>query len=151
MKYDIAKKLAEVFFKYQIDYLFIGKSGAIIYGFPDTTQDIDIFPRKDKENCEKIINALKELGFNIDVELADAILKGKDFIQLRGEPFDMDIVFAPDGIESFEEAKKRSEKIDIFPVASLEDIIKSKKSAKRKKDLEVMDRLESFLKYRQKK
>jgi hypothetical protein len=141
-------KLAEVFSKYGVEYIFIGKGAAILYGYPGTTQDIDIFPKKSEENCRKIINALKELGFEINDELEKAILSGKDFIQIRGGPFPLDIIFAPDGIESYDEAKKRSKLIDgKFPCASIDDIIASKKAAGRKRDKEELLRLEAFREY----
>jgi hypothetical protein len=141
-------KLAEVFSKYGVEYIFIGKGAAILYGYPGTTQDIDIFPKKSEENCVKIINALKELGFEINDELEKAILSGKDFIQIRGGPFPLDIIFAPDGIESYDEAKKRSKLIDgKFPCASIDDIIASKRAAGRKRDKEELLRLEAFRQY----
>jgi hypothetical protein len=141
-------KLAEVFSKYGVEYIFIGKGAAILYGYPGTTQDIDIFPKKSEENCRKIVNALKELGFEINDELENAILSGKDFIQIRGGPFPLDIIFAPDGIESYDEAKKRSKLIDgKFPCASIDDIIASKKAAGRKRDKEELPRLEAFREY----
>lgn len=140
--------LVEVFSKYNVEYLIIGKTGAIIYGFPDTTQDIDIFPKKSKENGRRVVLALKELGFKIDGRLNQAIVQGRDFIQIRGGPFDIDLIFAPDGIESFEIAKKRACLIEEkYPVASISDIIESKKIASRKKDKEVIERLVSFAKY----
>ncbi|MDA2918187.1 hypothetical protein MYX76_01605 [Desulfobacterota bacterium AH_259_B03_O07] len=101
-----ARKAAEIFKEYGVAYLFIGKFGAILYGYPGTTQDIDISPLKEKSNCEKLVNALKDLGFHLDATLKEAILKGKDFIQIRGGPFPIDIIFDPDGIESFKNAKK---------------------------------------------
>lgn len=138
-------KLAEVFKRHKIKYLFIGKGAAILYGYPGTTQDIDIFPMKSQENCRKIILALKEFGFDIDKTLEDGIIAGKDFIQIRGGPVPLDIVFAPDGIESFEKAQRRSELIDgLLPCASIEDIIKSKKASKRQRDKEELPRLEAF-------
>ncbi len=140
--------LARVFAKHHVQYLIIGKSGAIVYGFPDTTQDIDIFPEKSRENGRRIVSALMELGFHLDEPLEKAILQGKDFIQIRGEPFDMDLVFAPDGIESFTEAMRRASLLEgKYPVASIDDIIKSKRSAARQKDKEVLERLEAFAKY----
>jgi hypothetical protein len=36
--------------------------------------------------------------------LGVAIERGKDFVQIRSGPFDLDLVFAPDGIERFDEA-----------------------------------------------
>jgi hypothetical protein len=140
-----AKRLAEIFKKYDVEYLFIGKFGAILYGYPGTTQDMDIFPSKNRQNGKKLALALKDLGFNLNEELEEAIIAGKDFIQIRGGPFPIDIVFAPDGIKSFEEAKKRSQVIDgIYFCASIDDIIESKKAAGRQRDKEELPRLELF-------
>lgn len=142
------ERLTKIFAKNEVSYLIIGKSGAIIYGFPDTTQDIDVFPEKTAENGQRLARSMRELGFAIDASLEKAILEGKDFIQIRGGPFDIDLIFAPDGLESFDEAKKRSSLVDKkYPVASLEDIIKSKKCASRRKDKEVLDRLKEFAQY----
>lgn len=150
--YKNAERLAGVFKKWDIDYMFIGKSGAILYGFPDTTQDIDLFPRKNIVNGNKIVAALKELGFNIDDTLGAAITAGKDFIQIRAGPFDLDLIFAPDGIESYERAKQNARVVNKkFPVAHLEDIIRSKKSAGRKRDKETLPRLMDFYAYLKKR
>ncbi len=143
--FDRIAKLAEVFDKHNVKYLFIGKGGAILYGYPGTTQDIDIFPKRSEENCKSLVKALRELGFSIDNALKEAISAGKDFIQIRGGPFPLDIVFAPDGIESFDEAQKRGKLIDgRFPCASIDDIIESKRAAKRQRDKEELPRLEAF-------
>lgn len=142
------EKLIKIFSKNKVSYLIIGKSGAIIYGFPDTTQDIDVFPEKTLENGRRIVVSLKKLDFAVDSPLEKAILAGKDFIQIRGGPFDIDLIFAPDGLASFDEARKRSSLVDKkYPVASLDDIINSKKCASRKKDKEVIDRLKEFAQY----
>lgn len=141
-------RLAEVFAKHRVDYLIIGKSGAIIQGFPDTTQDIDVFPRASPENGRRIVAALLELGFLLDDTLQAAIVSGKDFVQIRGGPVDVDLVFAPDGIESFDKAQAASQLIErTYPVASIDDIIESKRRAARQKDKEVLDRLRDFAKY----
>jgi len=105
----------------------------------------NIFPKKNKDNCENLLKALKELGFDMDKNLEAAILLGKDFIQIRGGPFPLDIVFAPDGIDSFDAAKNRSKLVGgKFPCASIDDIIESKKSSGRQRDKEELPRLELF-------
>jgi hypothetical protein len=144
--------LARAFAKRRVEYLIIGKSGAILLGFPDTTQDIDIFPQKSPENGRRIVAALKELGFHLDLPLQEAIVQGKDFVQIRGGPIDLDLVFAPDGLPSFEEARERATRVGkIFPIAAIEDIIRSKKKAGRRKDKEALYRLEAFARYLRKR
>lgn len=133
--------------KHRIQYLFIGKSGAILLGYSDTTQDADIFVKKDPENAQRLVDALKEVGFKMDRTLEKDLRSGKDFIQLRNGPFDLDIVFAPDGIESFEEAWKRHIDVQDFPVCHLDDIIRSKEKANRLKDRESLPRLKAFRDY----
>jgi hypothetical protein len=143
--FDKLVRLAEVFSKYGVRYLLIGKGAAILYGYPGTTQDIDIFPEKTETNCKNLLDALKELGFEMDKRLEQAIISGKDFIQIRGGPIPLDLVFAPDGIESFDKAEMRKALIDgKFPCASIDDIIESKRAAKRQRDREELPRLEAF-------
>ncbi|MDI6641933.1 MAG: hypothetical protein QME68_06465 [Elusimicrobiota bacterium] len=142
--YRQAIELAKVFKKHNVKYLFIGKSGAIILGYPDTTQDVDIFPEKTPENCKKIVSALLELKFPLTKTEQEEILKGKDFVQIRTGPFDIDLVFAPDGIESFNDAISRSVEVEGLPVCSINDIIKSKEAAKRVRDKESLPRLKAF-------
>ncbi len=62
------------------------------------------------------------------------IVAGKDFIQLTNGPFDLAIVFAPDGIETFADAKRRAVMEGVFPVANIRDIIASKRASNRMKD-----------------
>lgn len=139
-----AVEVAEAFSKHGVEFMFIGKSGAILLGYPSTTQDVDLFPRKDRENGERIVRALHELDFEITDEIRTNIINGVDFVQLKTGPFDLDLVFAPDGIDSFDDAKKRMLTIDGFPVANIRDIIASKKASGREKDLLDLPLLEDF-------
>jgi len=139
-------KVSKIFKKLKIEYMFIGKGSAIIQGFPDTTQDIDIYPKNEIENNKKIVKALKKLKFNINEKTETEILRGKDFIQFT-EPFEFDLVFAPDGFEDYDNAKKYLTWNDGLPLLNIAGIIKSKKAAGRKKDLMSIDELEDFLRY----
>lgn len=139
-----ARELAEALARHGADYLFLGKSGAILLGYPGTTLDLDLFAPRSADNAGRCICALREIGFEIDVETEHALLTGKDFVQIKDGPFDVDIIHAPDGIESFAGAKSRRIMADIFPVASLRDIIASKKASNRRKDLVDMEMLEEF-------
>lgn len=139
-----AQQVAEIFNAAGVDYLFIGKSGAILLGYPGTTQDVDLFPAKSEENGKRMVRSLLSLGFTLDEKTMAEIIRGKDFIQLKNGPFDLDLIFAPDGIESYDQAKARSVREDIFPVANLRDIIASKKASGRMKDRLDLHLLELF-------
>ncbi|MBI5707240.1 MAG: hypothetical protein HZC36_09660 [Armatimonadetes bacterium] len=150
-EYRQAEELRAAFAKHGVRYLFIGKAGAIILGFPDTTQDVDIFPEKSDENGRRMIAALRELNFELSPEREAEIVRGKDFVELKDGPFDIDLVFAPDGIETFEDAWRKRVESEGFFVCSLDDIIASKRAANRLKDRESIERLEDFRNYMQKR
>jgi hypothetical protein len=133
--------------RHDVKYLFIGKTGAILHGFPDTTQDADLFVQKTVRNGNAAAQALKELGFELTAQQSAEIRRGKDFVQLKNGPFDVDLVFAPDGIERFEDAWNRGADIAGFPVCSIDDIIASKRASNRAKDRETLPRLEGFREY----
>ena len=142
-----AEDLGRKFKAHGIKYLFFGKSGAILLGYSDTTQDVDLYVDKHPDNCERLVAALLELGFGISEKEAEEIRHGKDFIQLRNGPFDLDLIFAPYGIERFDDAWRRHVERHGLPVASIDDIIASKQAADRQRDRESLPRLLSFKKW----
>src|SRR5688572_17725347 len=146
-EYRQAEEIRDVFSRHGARYLFIGKSGAILLGFPDTTQDADLFVEKTPENAAALVAGLRELRFALTDSQADEILRGKDFIQLKNGPFDLDLVFAPDGLEHFEDAWRRRVEVEGFPVCHPDDIIRSKEAANRVKDRESLPRLRAFRDY----
>jgi predicted nucleotidyltransferase len=146
-EYRQALEVRDAFARQAVRYLFIGKSGAILLGYPDTTQDADLFLQKSPENGRAVVAALQELGFGLTEAEAADITRGKDFVQLRSGPFDLDLVFAPDGIERFEDAWGRRVDVEGFPVCHLDDIIASKAAAHRAKDMESLPRLRAFREY----
>jgi hypothetical protein len=149
--YPQAREIRDVLARHDVRYLFIGKSGAILLGFPDTTQDADLFVERSPENGRALTAALRELSFDLTEDEASDIERGKDFIQLRNGPFDVDIVFAPDGIERFEDAWRRHVDVEGFPVCHIDDIIASKAAANRVRDRESLPRLRAFREYWMKK
>jgi hypothetical protein len=143
-EYRQATEIRDALARHKVRYLFIGKSGAILLGFPDTTQDADLFVEKSPGNGNAMAAALTDLGFALTAEQRTDIERGKDFVQLKNGPFDLDLIFAPDGIERFADAWKRHTEVDGFPVCSIDDIIASKEAANRVRDRESLPRLKAF-------
>lgn len=146
-EYRQAQEIRDAMARHRVRYLFIGKSGAILLGFPDTTQDADLFVERSPINGRALAAALRELGFALTEDQASDIERGKDFVQLKNGPFDLDLVFAPDGIERFEDAWRRRVEVESFPVCHIDDIIASKQASNRVKDRESLPRLRSFRQY----
>jgi len=146
-EYKQAEEIRDSLRRHGVRYLFIGKSGAILLGFPDTTQDADVFVENTAANNRALVKALRELGFSLTDAEASEIERGKVFIQLRSGPFDLDLVFAPDGIEKFADAWKRRSDGQGFPVCHIDDIIASKQAANRERDRESLPRLRAFREY----
>ncbi len=142
--YTQAQEIRDAFDRHGVRYLFLGKSGLILLGYPDTTQDADVFCDKTPANGEAIVRAVRELGFAITATAATEIVRGKDFVQLKDGPFDLDLVFAPDGIEHFDDAWMRRVDVEGFQVCHPDDIIASKAAANRARDREVLPRLRAF-------
>lgn len=142
--YPQAEEIRDRFAAHGVRYLFLGKSGAILLGFPDTTQDADLFIERTPENGRALAVALRELGFALTEEQVAVVEQEKALIQLKNGPFDLDLIFAPDGIERFEDAWQRRVEVEGFPVCHLDDIIASKAATNRQKDRESLPRLRSF-------
>ncbi|HTS17023.1 MAG TPA: hypothetical protein VMP11_05570 [Verrucomicrobiae bacterium] len=146
-EYRQAEEVRDAFAKHRVRYLFIGKSGAILLGFPDRTQDAHLFIEKSPSNGKATVEALRSLGFALSDQRAAEIEHGKDFIQIKDGPFDLDLIFATDGIERFEDPWKRHVDVEGFPVFHIDDIIGSKAATNRVKDRESLPRLRSFRDY----
>jgi hypothetical protein len=146
-EYRQAEEIRDAFARHGVRYLFLGKSGAILLGFPDTTQDVDLYLDKTPANGRAAIVALRELGFALSADQVAEIERCKDFVQLKNGPFDLDLVFAPDGIERFADAWQRRVEVEGFAVCHLDDIIASKEATGRAKDRESLPRLRAFREY----
>lgn len=146
-EYKQAEEIRDALKHQGVRYLFIGKSAAILLGFPDTTQDADVFVENTTANNRALVTALRALGFDLTAQEAAEIERGKDFVQLRSGPFDLDLVFAPDGIERFDDAWQRRVEVEGFPVCHIDDIIASKQAANRQRDRESLPRLRAFREY----
>jgi hypothetical protein len=65
----------ELLNKHKVNYLIVGAYALALFAEPRNTGDIDIFIERTKENAEKILDVLKEFGFE------SLGLKTNDFIK----------------------------------------------------------------------
>jgi len=131
----------------KVDFLIIGATAFPVYGYSRATLDIDIFIRAEKENAQKTLSSLKTFGYDISDITAEELLTNK--ILIRQYIVETDIHPFVAGVE-FEEVWKNKimNKIGDIEVyfPSLDDMIKMKKAAGRKKDIEDLKILEKIRK-----
>ncbi len=142
------KEVVKSFNDVKLESIMIGNSAALYHGVPVTTLDIDFYIRDYDKAKEKI----KLLAKKLDAELIipERAVTNQVILKKEKDALYIDIIDKPAGMKHFASTRSRSEKID-YPhnnlvwVASLKDVIESKKTLGRDKDLAVMPILEKTL------
>jgi len=88
-EYRPAQEIRDGFASTMFAFSSSASSGAILLGFPDTTQDADLFVEKSVDNCRALVAACANSASPSTDEQAAEIMRGKDFIQLKNGPFDL--------------------------------------------------------------
>src|SRR5213079_3147932 len=134
-----------------VRYLLIGGLAATLHGSPLRTGDADICPAKDAANLERLARALEAMDARIRAPDAKAgvrfacdarFLAGVELLNLTTRFGDLDIAFRPAGTGGYDLEGL------VVPVASLPDVIRSKKAADRPKDHAALDTLQELLRRR---
>jgi hypothetical protein len=127
-----------------VRYLLIGAFAVGFYGYPRSTNDLDIFIAKDLENARRLIECLTDFGFATS-DLSTALFtKDKSLVQMGVEPVQIEIVNFISGVE-FEEAYedrivRTIDKVNVS-IISLRHLKINKKASGRHKDLDDLEKL----------
>ena len=138
-------EVARRFHEARLEAVLIGNAAAALQGAPVTTVDFDFLFRKTPRNLQKmkaVARALKATILRPYYPVSDLyrIVRDEDGLQV-------DLMATVHGIRSFAGVRDRATRIEIggapLLVATLEDIIKSKRAAGRPRDRAVLDILEA--------
>jgi hypothetical protein len=142
----------------EVEFVVLGGFAAIVRGSSLPTKDIDVIPSRDRTNLDRLGRALTRMNAMIRIS-GDPVPTKIDGAFLANMPHmlnlvtdfgEMDLTFSPAGsAQDFEGWKKGAtlEAIDdglTVLVASLDDIIDSKRAANRPKDQMALPYLESL-------
>lgn len=133
--------------KVKLDAVLIGNAAAALHGAPVTTIDLDFLIRRTPGNTRK----LKALADELDGVLLRPFYPVSGLVRLTRNPDNLQIDFmtAIHGVKSFESLRARAGDrwfgSAALRVASLADVIASKRAANRPADLAVLDILEATL------
>ncbi|OGQ47758.1 MAG: hypothetical protein A3H42_05355 [Deltaproteobacteria bacterium RIFCSPLOWO2_02_FULL_46_8] len=156
------KKLIDALDQQNARYVIIGGLAAVIHGSAYITNDLDICYERSEKNLTSLVKALfpfhpqlrgpKE--DNLPFLFDERTLKNGMNFTLKTDLGDIDLFGEIQGIGSYKQMIPNAEKMELFNhpclIISLPDLILSKKSAGRKKDLLVLDELEALLEIRTK-
>jgi hypothetical protein len=142
--------------RHQVHYVVIGAFAAIAQQAPiPATRDIDLTPEASPENLARLSLALGELGARVRTEAAPGglpfshnatSLAGAEVWNLICDDGEFDITFRPSGFPGgYPELAVHAHRVRVADqdvvVADLADVIRSKESAGRPKDLRVLPML----------
>lgn len=153
------ERIVEALNRRRVKYVVIGGVAAILQGVPlPRTLDLDITPASDPENSRRLARVLRDieaklrapgLEEGIEIALDERTFTGMvtmTFITRFG-PFDLS--FVPDGTGGYDDLERDArivERLGVrIPVASLNDIVRSKRAAGREKDAAHLVTLTEFL------
>ncbi len=128
----------------RLDAVLIGNAAAALQGAPVTTVDFDFFFRKTSRNLAK----LKAIARALDATVMRPYYPVSDLYRIMRDRDSLQIDFmgAIHGLRSFEGVRDRASTIEIggvpVLVASLDDVIRSKRAAGRPRDRAVLEILE---------
>ena len=130
-----------------VDDVLVGGLAAVLHGSTAMTNDADIVPDPDASNLDRLAEALRHLSARLRVpETPDgvefdphpALLASMNLLNLTTRCGDLDLTFAPVGLDDYAAIASRAVSFSVgdleILVASLDDIIRSKTVADRPKD-----------------
>lgn len=142
------ERLLRVLTEHEVDFCVIGAVAAWLQGNPAATLDLDVMPRRDLENADRLAAALKTLGARRPGEEAAADLEGADFLGWQSQRFEteaglLDVVPQASAIGGYEDVATIELTLGDFTVRAItiDEVIASKESLGRPKDTAALPAL----------
>lgn len=131
-----------------MEFCVIGVVAAWLQGNPTVTLDLDVMPKRDLENAERLAAALNALGARSPRADTAAELEGADFLGWQAQRFEtsagpVDVVPHAAAIGGFEDVATLELKLGdlAIRVITIDDVIASKEELGRAKDTAALPAL----------
>jgi len=135
------ERLLRALVEHEVDFYVIGALAAWLQGAPTATVDLDVMPRRDLDNADRLAAALSDLGARAPGEDGATELEGTDFVGWQSRRFDtdagpIDVVPHAVGIGGFEDLATIELVLGDLSVrvATIDAVIASKEGLGRPKD-----------------
>lgn len=142
------EKLLRVLVEHRVEFCVIGAVAAWLQGNPTVTLDLDVMPRRELENADRLAAALNELGARPKDGGGPAELEGADFLGWRTQHFDteagpLDVVPHAAAIGAYENVATVELTLGDLAVRvlTIDEVIASKEKLGRPKDAAALPAL----------
>jgi hypothetical protein len=142
------ERLLRTLVEHEVDFCVIGAVAAWLQGSPAVTLDLDVMPRRDLDNAERLAEALNSIGARPMGNEAPAELEGADFLGWQTQRFEteagpLDVVPNAAAIGGFEDVATIELSLGDLSVRALtiDEVIASKEKLSRPKDIAALPAL----------
>ena len=128
-----------------VKYLIVGGYAVGYHGYPRSTGDMDVWVESTDENAERVVETLREFGFDVPGHSPDLFLDPDRVIRMGHPPLRIEILTSVTGV-SFGECystRAAEEMEDGTPIhfIGLEKLKENKRATGRHKDLDDLENL----------
>ena len=132
---------------HQVQYVVVGGFAGTLWGSPSITVDLDICYERSARNYDALVAALRELGATlrgapdgIPFQLDARTIRMGDSFTFNTVAGDFDCLGTPSGTTGYADLRAHAATFELAPdlrveVCSLDDLIRMKRAAARRKDL----------------
>ena len=138
---------------HKVEFVVIGGIAGQLWGSATITQDLDICYAREKTNLENLAGALRELKAKLRGVKEDVPFQLDARTLFNGDSFTfttafgaLDCLATPSGTSGYDDLKQAAETMPVggglkLRVCSIDDLIRMKRAAGRKKDLLALEEL----------
>jgi hypothetical protein len=142
------ERLLRTLVEHEVEFCVIGAVAAWLQGSPTVTLDLDVMPRRDLDNADRLAAALNALGVRPRGADSTAYLEGADFLGWQIQQFDteagpIDVIPHAAAIGGFEDVATIELELDDLSVrvVTIDEVIASKEELGRAKDTAALPAL----------
>lgn len=142
------ERLLRTLVEHEVEFYVIGAVAAWLQGSPAVTLDLDVMPRRDLDNAERLAEALNSIGARRRGDEAPLELEGTDFLGWQTQRFEtetgpLDVVPNAAAIGGFEDVATIELSLGDLSVRAItiDEVIASKEKLGRPKDAAALPAL----------